>query len=818
MNEMERLSVILIILILTTSITGLCIANPAPVQQYPHLIDGPADAKQFSPNSNGSLILTNSSQIPFKFKDWGTYSGYVIGSKQYFQRYSSPSSESCFDMFGYYLGLQSNWVSEVLIDDNHQWVVSSQQSLDLKEGYTLAIKSFDIKGNKLYLELMKNNVPVHHEVLKVVEDPANPCENTYYFETNIKCSQQNDFDILIAVHFKYAFKGLDNEILSIVDGIWQISETARQKCNSDVCIVGALCDNGRCTCPEGQMACNGSCIPMGINNCGSCGNVCLNGKVCNNGRCTCPDGETECSGKCIDTLNDNDSCGSCGNICPVGALCDNGQCTCPEGQMVCNGSCISMDINNCGSCGNICPVGALCDNSQCICPEGQMACNGSCISIDINNCGSCGNICPVGALCDNSQCICPEGQIACNGSCISMDINNCGSCGNVCLNGKVCNNGRCTCPDGETECSGKCIDTLNDNDSCGSCGNICPVGALCDNGQCTCPEEQIVCNGSCISMDINNCGSCGNVCLNGKVCNNGRCTCPDGETECGGKCIDTLNDNNNCRSCDLICLPCSSCIEGNCIPAGTGKQKIVDKNDPNAYHSIQDAVNATQDCDIILVKKGFYKENINIKNKASMNKSLMIIGEGEGQTIIDGGNSQNDPVVFLQGAGLNQDDVPLTTSVTLADMTIQNGNSQSDGISGGKGGGIAANPRTNLTVKDCKISWNKANNGGGIYTSGIYLTVIGCTISQNTAKSQNTGGGGIYQGSPCIIKRSIITDNSASIDGGGILCDENLTIQKSTIIGNSVPSDCQGADVFVKGSVKLNYDEESTLGDVFPPT
>ena len=288
--------------------------------------------------------------------------------------------------------------------------------------------------------------------------------------------------------------------------------------------------------------------------------------------------------------------------------------------------------------------------------------------------------------------------------------------------------------------------------------------------------------------------------------------------ECGGKCIDTSNDNNNCGSCDLICLPCSSCIESECISAGTGKQKIVDKNDPNAYHSIQDAVNATRDCDIILVKKGFYKENIKIKNRSSMNKSLMIIGDGEGQTIIDGGNSQKDPVVFLQAAGFNQDDLPLTTSVTLADMTIQNGNSQPDGISGGRGGGIAANPKTNLTVKDCRISWNKANNGGGIYTSGIYLTVIGCTISQNTAKSQNTGGGGIYQSSPCIIKRSTITDNSASIDGGGILCDGNLTIQKSTVIGNSVASDGQGADIFVKGSIKPNYDEESTLGDVFPPT
>ena len=115
MNKMERLSIILIILILMTSITDLCMANPAPVQQSSRQVDGYVDTKQISPDSNGPPILANSSQIPFQFKNWGTYSGYIIGSKQYFQSYSSSSSESCFNMFGYYLGLQSNWVSEVLI-------------------------------------------------------------------------------------------------------------------------------------------------------------------------------------------------------------------------------------------------------------------------------------------------------------------------------------------------------------------------------------------------------------------------------------------------------------------------------------------------------------------------------------------------------------------------------------------------------------------------------------------------------------------------------------------------------------------------------
>ena len=53
---------------------------------------------------------------------------------------------------------------------------------------------------------------------------------------------------------------------------------------------------------------------------------------------------------------------------------------------------------------------------------------------------------------------------------------------------------------------------------------------------------------------------------------------------------------------------------------------------------------------------------------------------------------------------------------------------------------------------------------------------------------------------------------------GAFFVMETSTIQKSTVIGNSVASDGQGADILVKGSVKSNYDEESTLGDVFPPT
>jgi len=91
----------------------------------------------------------------------------------------------------------------------------------LGEGYQLAIKSVDVKGNKAYLELSKNGQAVDSAVVQPSIDNAKMGDQTYYYKVAIGDTK----DILqIAIHFKNAFAGADTNIAT-VDGEFQVSDT-----------------------------------------------------------------------------------------------------------------------------------------------------------------------------------------------------------------------------------------------------------------------------------------------------------------------------------------------------------------------------------------------------------------------------------------------------------------------------------------------------------------------------------------------------------------------------------------------------------------
>jgi hypothetical protein len=91
-----------------------------------------------------------------------------------------------------------------------------------------------------------------------------------------------------------------------------------------------------------------------------------------------------------------------------------------------------------------------------------------------------------------------------------------------------------------------------------------------------------------------------------------------------------------------------------------------------------------------------------------------------------------------------------------------------------------------LTVANDRISGNSAPNGAGVY-SDQRLTVIGSTISGNTATSQ---GGGILQrnAGSLNVQNSTVSGNTGR-DVGGIFADDlvpgPVTISNSTISGNT---------------------------------
>lgn len=165
--------------------------------------------------------------------------------------------------------------------------------------------------------------------------------------------------------------------------------------------------------------------------------------------------------------------------------------------------------------------------------------------------------------------------------------------------------------------------------------------------------------------------------------------------------------------------------------------------------------------------------------------SLNIIGAGSGSTIVDG---QQLGSVFI---------IPSGVTVGLADMTIQNGMTQS-------GGGIY-NAGT-LTVKGCKITGNTAyNDGGGVCNYGT-ATVTGSTISGNTAERN---GGGFFNsgtGAELSLSNSLITGNTAYSDGGGIYntnggsynpnSNSSLVVGETTQITNNQATTGYGGGIY----------------------
>jgi hypothetical protein len=148
------------------------------------------------------------------------------------------------------------------------------------------------------------------------------------------------------------------------------------------------------------------------------------------------------------------------------------------------------------------------------------------------------------------------------------------------------------------------------------------------------------------------------------------------------------------------------------------------------------------------------------------NRTLTIQGNGATNTILDG--NHHSRILQLCGqlsAGVNQG---CTANVTIAGMTLQNGNGTPDSAS-------CVAP----VLFDCSPS------GGAIFVDGIQnvnpaLTVHDSIIQNNSTTST---GGGINASSAALVANNLIVrNNTASGDGGGI----RITGQRGTPVINSI--------------------------------
>lgn len=241
----------------------------------------------------------------------------------------------------------------------------------------------------------------------------------------------------------------------------------------------------------------------------------------------------------------------------------------------------------------------------------------------------------------------------------------------------------------------------------------------------------------------------------------------------------------------------------------------------NPYSTINDAIDAASDGDVILIS-GEHTEVV------SFGKSITLRGSDPTTDIIQAAaNPSTDGTGDSSLSVIRAEDTDVL-DVTIENLGIRNGNTAENG------GGINVDKVTDLiTFRNLIIEDNYSEkNGGGIGIAGSNVELINCTIRNN--ESSLDGGGlilapnnGAEINSVIDIKQSLI-DNNISRNGGGIYINGNnnfgndytidVNVENSTISNNDTFSPGGGAGggaILSKGAVwTTNAGGDGTSGNV----
>ncbi|RJP16034.1 MAG: hypothetical protein C4520_18620 [Candidatus Abyssobacteria bacterium SURF_5] len=225
---------------------------------------------------------------------------------------------------------------------------------------------------------------------------------------------------------------------------------------------------------------------------------------------------------------------------------------------------------------------------------------------------------------------------------------------------------------------------------------------------------------------------------------------------------------------------------------------------PDDYPTIQEAINASANGDVVIVRDGIYTGPGNT-NVRFYGKQITVRSQnGPQNCVIDCQNSARG-FIFTESE---------TSSSKLVGVTITNG------FALGNGGGICIDGSSptvaNCVVSNCGTSAPTSHvildnddigNGGGIYLAESASAFERCIIAGNTSASDGAGMYCTYS-SISIINCNIV-GNSTAEDGGGIEANSNASVMitNCSIVGNTASErgggiDCiNGSNVTVTNSI-----------------
>jgi len=222
---------------------------------------------------------------------------------------------------------------------------------------------------------------------------------------------------------------------------------------------------------------------------------------------------------------------------------------------------------------------------------------------------------------------------------------------------------------------------------------------------------------------------------------------------------------------------------------------------PDKYATIQEAIDAAEDGDEIIVDIGVYRENIDFRGKnITLRSTDPDDPEVVDSTIIDG---RNAGAVVSFRSGESEEAVLSGFTITRGGGLLISGGSSPlitknviEDNSAEVGAGIAIFD-SSPTIQENTISGNSGFWGGGLHVEESSPLIEGNIIQRNN--SEYGSGIVIYSNSSPIMINNIISENTADQLGGGVAIAGNSTptLEGNTIADNSAE---RGGGLYIEDS------------------